>query len=305
MKGFELGADFLWWKPCVSDELDYGARFHGTPSTCLKYRYHAICPDWQPGVRVYVKMPDFYCDWGLAASYTFIESEDHGKVRGSGEIRHSFMHPGFANNDANDCAKGFWNARYNEWDVLLTSDACSRECHTFTHQFGLAGIVLSQHFRVHQHILVRSPSNTEESANWRSDFWGVGFRMGSEYQYRFSDCFRFFAKGQGTILAGKSEGRVHFENEGCSDNRACFHDAECCKMVPGYHLAAGFLYDMCWCDWDFSFKLGYEFLQWHNLPKHRVFVGDSINSSTDAIATSPSGRTLGFHGLTLGASVKF
>ncbi|NGX43727.1 MAG: hypothetical protein K940chlam7_02027, partial [Chlamydiae bacterium] len=301
---FELGADFLWWKPCV-DDLDYAAK--NTKDSPREYKFKNICPDWEPGVRVYLGIPNLYCDWGLTASYTYINSDDSSSASSTGDddIIHVIQHPGLEINNDYECGKGEWDATYHDWDILANYNISCKKCHQFSPYFGVAGICLEQNLKI---TLDDSSTSEKEITKWDSDYWGVGLRLGSGYQYRFSDCLSFFVKGDGTILAGEADSKIKFDdNDSNSNHDLSFKDSKDCQIIPGYHIRAGFIYDTCLCDWDFSLRLGYEFLMWHNVPNHRTFVGnDFTNGKKDAaISTSSNTRTFGFHGLLAGMSVSF
>ncbi len=263
---FEVGVDFLWWKPC-DDDLVYAAeRTKTNPDT---YKYKNVCPDWEPGVRIYLGLPEFYCDLNLKGSYTYIESNDSSSIgESSTSVSHAIAHPGTDISDKGDSGKGKWDATYHEWDILLSFDISCKDCHQFSPYFGVAGIKFDQELKAE--II---DDNKPEVTKWSSDYWGVGLRLGSEYQYRLSDCMLFFVKGDGSILVGEADSKITFDDERDSDSDAdfIFHDNEDCHFLPGYHIGTGIIYDSCICNWDFSFKLGYEFLMWHNVPKHPQF----------------------------------
>ncbi|MFQ5729426.1 MAG: Lpg1974 family pore-forming outer membrane protein [Waddliaceae bacterium] len=297
---FEFGADFLYWKPCV-DDLDYAAE---ESSVNKHFKYRCICPEWEPGFRVYFGMPDFYCDWGLSASWTYIESDDSGSVKDVNDVLGILLHPHtltqHSTTDAFDEAKAHWDADYHEWEVLFSTDLSCKECHHFMPFFGVAGIFLDQCFSCDYY-----DGNTKTfKAHWDSDLWGVGFRAGTEYQYRFSECLSFFTKAAGTILYSEADNKHKSESVSYSAYNVTAKDDDCCHLIPGWHLGTGFTYDTCYCDWDFSFRLGYEFLQWCNIPNHRNF-GSSDDAAGHAHASSNSLRTFGFHGLFAGLGVSF
>ena len=296
---FDFGADFLYWKPCV-DDLDYAAE---ESSADKHFKYRSICPDWQPGVRVYFGMPDFYCDWGMSASWTWIESDDCGSTKDVNDILGILLHPHtLAHHETGtfDKAKASWDSTYNEWEVLFSTDLSCKECHHFMPFFGVAGLFLDQDFSCDYYD---SDVKTYK-AKWDSELWGVGFRAGTEYQYRFSDCFSFFTKAAGTILYSESDSKHKSECFAATGYNITAKDDDCCQIIPGWHLGAGFSYDTCYCDWDFSLRFGYEFLQWCNIPNHRTF-GATDDAAGHAQSTSPNTRTYGFHGFFAGLGMSF
>lgn len=295
--GFEVGAEFLWWKPCV-DDLDYAARVYET-SDHTHVDYKGICPDWDAGVRVTLGLPNFFCNWDVCASYTYFESNDCASIDEENEIVSPLVHQGgLGSTLIYDEAHGSWDMTYHEWDILFAYDIACNPCHHFKPFFGVAGIVLDQGLTVKL-----QDSDTEDEIKWNSDFWGVGLRAGTCYTYKINDCISFYAKAHGTLLAGEADSTNHQDLDTSGEN-IILKDAGCCHFVPGYHIGAGFVYDTCVCNWNLSAKLGYEFLEWCNIPNHRGYTGDNLTTEASH-ATSASVRTLGFHGLVAGLALKF
>jgi hypothetical protein len=298
---FEVGADFLYWKPCISD-LDYAAKV--TENTLTTVEYDSICPEWEPGVRAFLRVPNFYCDWGLSASYTFIESTRTSHVNDDDvDFVVSPLTSGIAFDDEElefEDIRGHWNMDYHEWDVLLSYDISCNQCHHFKPYFGLAGIVLDQDLKV------TLENDGDGEIHWESNFWAVGFRAGSEYQYQINDCWNFFTCANATLLAGSADTTNHQTFENSVSSNVKYKDDDCCQFVPGYHIGAGLEYSACMCDMEYSFRFGYEFLTWFNVPNHRVFFTGEANETTQwAHSSSPNTRELSFHGLFAGLSVKF
>ncbi|NGX43086.1 MAG: hypothetical protein K940chlam7_01377 [Chlamydiae bacterium] len=307
---FEVGVDFLYWKPYV-DNLNYGVIYDRD-----RAKFKKMCPDWEPGVRVMLASPNAYCGWELRGSWTYIESDDSSQTKAGEEewVTSPLIHNAMIlelgeEADLFKKVEGSWNARYHEWDILASYNISCKECHFFQPFFGVAGIFLDQDLKVEASGTI-SDITSEAKVKWDSEYWGVGLRAGTHYEYHFSNCMRFFANAYGTILAGEAtikNDQFIEQISGTGENivERGFKDSENChQMVPGYHLATGFIYDTCWCNWDFSFRLGYEFMNWHNIPNHRVFSGDDLNAGIGH-SSSETTRTLGFHGLLAGLSVGF
>ncbi|NGX43302.1 MAG: hypothetical protein K940chlam7_01597 [Chlamydiae bacterium] len=297
--GFEVGVDFLWWKPCVGD-LDYAAVKKDS-----KFKHKGICPDWEPGFRVYIGKADVCCGGGFGASYTCVSSKSSSSTKKDGEVVLGYGHPGFLTNKGRyDKGKGSYDVNYQEWDLLASYGSSNGECSQSSYYFGVAGINLDQEFKAE----IRQNSPARIRNKWDSDYWGVGLRIGADYKRRICDCFSFFANGQASILAGESCAKSRFDSQDSNTNfDHKFTEEEVCRVVPGYHVGAGFSYDTCVCDWDFSFRVGYEFLSWHNIPSRRTYVSDEkIGDEIEAaLSTSSNSQTFGFHGLFAGFQLSF
>ena len=305
MECYSVDVDFLWWKPCI-DDLEYAA----VESTCDnpddKLKYKKICPDWEPGIRVTFKMPCFYCDWGLRASWSYIKSDHSSFVHSTNNILIPPLHPKIyerVTGNRIDTAKGEWHSCYHDWDILFTYDCsrgevCSDCSHRFLPYFGVAGLFLDQKFDVKFCDLDPACG----CYHWDSDYWGVGLRLGSEYEYQFSRCFSFFLNGSGTILAGERDGKQVSTGFVASDKFTVTED-DCCHIIPGFHLGTGLIYHTAMCHYDFDFRLGYEFVAWLNVPNHRIFTESEEYGWGHG--TSSSTRTFAFHGLFAGFSFSF
>ncbi len=308
---FEIDVDFLYWSPCI-DDLDYATVVTPTNSggvTATDIDHKRFCLDWEPGVRVTLGFPDFFCNWGTSISYTYIGSCDNRKAEFDGDlgefagVSSPLVNPAVFDNDTlYEEAEGSWDLCYHEWDILFGNDIICNQCHHFKPFFGVAGICLDQEIKVN--LTETSGENAEIEVKWENEYWGVGLRTGMEYTYRINQCYSIFAKAHGTLLAGEvcNKNKQFFV---IGDNKEFFNfnEDDHCHFVPGFSIATGFLYDTCYCDREFSFKLGYEFVSWHNIPNHRVYTGRASEELGDS--TSPSTRTLGFHGLMAGVSLSF
>jgi hypothetical protein len=119
---------------------------------------------------------------------------------------------------------------------------------------------------------------------------------------------KVFARGSGSIVVGNDcssadAGVYWLDGTTTTLDTRDYNDDDKCLIVPGYHVQVGFLYESCYCGVDFGVRLGYEFVNWYNVPNHRVFPGESDLDS--AISTSSSIRSFGMHGLLAGADVRF
>lgn len=311
---FDFGVDFIYWKPCI-DDMDYAARVstEGAVPEFTKIKYHSVCPDWEPGVRFFVGMPEFWCEWDLGFSYTWIESRDSDRTRFSetptaligitSPMAHMNLLEGVATlyNDV----KGSWRLRYNEWDLLLSYDISCKPCHEFRPFFGLAGLYIDQKYKVTLRNDVTTP--IEHTVKWNSDYWGIGLRAGTHYAYEICDGASLFARADATLLAGEAnnKNKQDFDNNSTptAANNFKFTDDDCCRFVPGVHIQTGFEWDSCWCDTDYSLRLGWEFVHWHNVPKHRSFTGD--DSGLEISHSGSTTRNIAFHGLLAGFAMSF
>ncbi|MFQ5728913.1 MAG: Lpg1974 family pore-forming outer membrane protein [Waddliaceae bacterium] len=296
-----ISVDFLWWRPSV-DDLDYAA----DRETTTKFKYKHICPDWEPGVRVMFLKPEIFCGWDLNVSWTHIESTDSSSVSHENNIFANLLivsDPPEGFEGIYNSAKGSWNACYQEWNALLLYYIPLGECHHFIPFFGLSGISLEQKLKT-EYTGIDSQSAVSAKGDWHSDYYGIGFRFGSAYSCNFSNCMSFFFNASGAAIVGKFDSTLDSSLlVGSQLSELKLQDNEDRHMATGYHLGAGVSYDTCYCNYDVSFKLGYEIVDWFEIPNQENFVGSP--DSTHYHGSSSSTRAFGFHGLTAGLAVSF
>lgn len=298
---FEFGLDFLYWKPCY-DDLDFAIeRVSIDPD---HYRYKSLCSDWEPGVKFTVCFPEFLCDWSFRGSYVWIRSTDRHSVDSEGRVVDLLVHPQLQENVFSDFVSAKWNTSYNEWDFVAYQKVLFGGCNEFYPYIGLAGIWLNQKLTSSQ----EAGSHTV-TTDWTSHFWSVGLRSGVEYNYHLFTGLKLYADANASILCGASN-TVNTQTQIISseENVMHFRDSKCCRIVPGFHIGLGVMYEVCFCGLDFDAKLGWEFLNWYNLPNHRTFTGDQgedVRPVDVGTSTSPNIRTIGFNGVVAGLSVSF
>ncbi|MEM1283261.1 MAG: Lpg1974 family pore-forming outer membrane protein [Chlamydiota bacterium] len=317
--GFEIGADFLYWKPCV-DNMDYAVvRYSDTTegtsptTTTSKWGYKCLCLDWEPGFRIRFGKDDIWCNWRLNASYTWLDVNTSAtcKVPDNADyVTSPFFHPNFRflqDPEFSDLTvvKGTYDTTYQTWDVLLAYDIACNRCHSFQPFFGVEGLILDQGITASGFVTEDISDVDFYKTKWTSDFFGVGLKIGSDYQFQMFDCVKFYGSAAGTITVGDFDGKYtgYVVNASGEISKSIFADGDCCRVVPGYHLAAGLLYETDACGCEFAIRLGWEFVQWHNVANPRAFssalpLDEHYSSSTDY-------TTLGFHGLVAGLDFSF
>ena len=73
--------------------------------------------------------------------------------------------------------------------------------------------------------------------------------------------------------------------------------------MPGGHLMTGLSYEREFCGKVLRARVGYEFVQWWNVPRIRRFWSE--DEADIAVSTASLGSSLGLHGLFLGLDVGF
>ncbi|CRX38638.1 Lpg1974 family pore-forming outer membrane protein [Estrella lausannensis] len=318
---FDVGVDFLYWKPCV-DDLDYSATVSGEVGNidnALEVRYNSVCPDWEPGFRITLKKESAWKSFDLSFSYTWLDAGDsqssHG---GNGErIAAVGLHPFLVDENSPtgfyDLGKGKWELSYQTFDVLLSYPFRCGSCHTITPFFGVEVAKLDQEWKAAYEYQASTGPAEVAALKWESDYRGAGLKLGTDYNYLLCDGLSLFARASGTILIGDADttnrqSAFEINADGTivpeTANYIEFKDDDCCHVVPGCHLQLGLQYEDETCGCEYKLRLGYEMVKWYNLQNPRRWF-EATDGGNIAQSTHSNTTTLGFHGLLAGVEFKF
>lgn len=317
---FDVGVDFLYWKPCV-DDLDFAAKVEGVISDVdnpLEVRYQSVCPEWEPGYRIFLKRENAWKCFNLSLSYTWLNADDSERSNAhNGEgIAAVGLHPLFANvesdNNFFDSGRGKWELNYQTFDVLLSYPFHCGSCQTIAPFFGVEIVKFDQEWDSKYEITPFGSSLfTVGLAEWESDYTGAGLKIGTDYNYLLCDGLSLFTRISGTIAIGDAkthnrQAQYIVDNAGViSDARYIeFKDDDCCHVIPGCHLQLGLQYENNACGCEYQLRFGYEAVKWYNLQNPRRWFEDTEGGNI-AQAIHSNTTTLAFHGLLSGIEVKF
>ncbi|MGA8163572.1 MAG: Lpg1974 family pore-forming outer membrane protein [Waddliaceae bacterium] len=266
-----------------------------------------------------------------------------------------------------DRLRSTWDVCYHDWDVLLFYPCCICNNQVWTPYFGFASLILNQEVKEFGKGIIGVKNIFafvhDYKAKWKSDLNAYGLRVGMKYEWDFCSCLKIFGKADASIVAGNpcnelkrkhffdlkigeslgvppteeeaavSSGLSQFLSKEGFNSNGIFKDDGCYRCYPGYRLAAGVTYETCMCNTDLWLSVGYEFVEWRNLPNRRMpletvnpglglaFDFDDLTAQQllneieiNPVAslsfpsfntTSPSDRTLGFHGLFVEVGASF
>lgn len=296
-KGNDAFVDFLYWKPCGT-ELDWVAERTGDVATY----YTNIDPDWVPAFRVGLTNSTFFRAVTVEASYLYIHQHTKRTIEANeGNLVSPLIHEAiyaYAPNFLPTEGEAVYNYSFHSWDALLSKSAKVKSFN-FNYFAGAAGIVLDQTL---ESALI-NPA-IEESLirhRWKSDLEAFGLKIGTYGEYRAASAGNLYFFLSGILLAGDNEGYTdHLVQQGEVDQNWRFDEPKrTCYLIPGLHLGAGFDYHTEILCFDLTWKVGYEFVKYWNMPSIRGFTGYD-NNDYIAISTPPNIGSFGFHGWTLG-----
>lgn len=296
-----VGAEFLWWEPCINDlefATTYDLDFTGLNVFEANGHTHFIVHDWAPGFRVRAGKENVFSDWDTEFSYTRVSGNDSATAHApAGGVLFSSLGIVITNLSDLQIAWAKHEYTYQNFDALLGFDYCLTPCHILHPFIGIEGMWFNQvtESNIEGGIL----SDFDAHLRWDSDFWGVGFKAGTEYTCRVFNCLDFFGKGSFTILRGHIDSMVHQNGRSTPGDFALNLDENICVYIPGYHIQLGFNYTKCWCEKVFTLTFGWEFLDWLNTPQIKKFTG------FNPTATQSRGSNFGFQGLFVGGSFQY
>jgi hypothetical protein len=294
--GIWVEAEFLYWKPCLSDSRV--GSISTLPPRIGQNNLEFLSFDWEPGVRATIGKNNLWCGLNLRGSYVYMKPEgqvDLAAPAGS-LIFSDFL---LANYGAAVADFSYSSSTalfqkhtftYQTWEVLLSREF-NTPCLDFIPFFGVEGLILDQ----------RLDFSTANGANsvaidTKLDYSGVGLKAGMDIVYPLCGCLDFFLKPSFSMVYGTKDWKV--SGNGVTNDTTPLPvnfnaNGSACVFIPGFDIQLGFKYMTCCWDKLMGVSVGWEFLQWSNIPQINRF-----NTTDDDL-------TLGFQGLTAGGFVVF
>ncbi len=293
--GIWLEAEFLYWKACISDSGVAGVST--IPPRTGNINVEFLSFDWEPGVRATIGKNNLWGGLNLRGSYVYMKPEGLVDLNASpGTLMFSdFL---LANYGSAVADFGYSTSTsifqkhtitYQNWEVLLSREF-NTPCLDFIPFFGVEGLILDQHLD----FSTASGANSV-AIDTELDYCGVGFKAGMDILYPLCGCFDFFLKPSFSMLYGTKNLRA--TANGISNDTLeainSYSTGEACVFIPGFDIQLGFKYMNCCWDKLMGVSVGWEFLQWSNIPQINRF------------STSDDDLTLGFQGFTASGFVVF
>lgn len=300
-RGYTGGVECIYWRPTY--EIPFAAKgyIEGEYNYNFellqpKARQHYIHTDYMPGVRAYVGVDDFLCDFDLLASYTFLYTWESTGISGlAGTIRDPLWNPGLpcqivsAENQMDFSALNFLDQirsvhqyDYHAIDLMLVGDYCCSPDSTLRPFFGPTGLYVESRMRQNPGMSLFSFSElafvqAELNSKIKTQYWGVGLKLGTTYTYRLTNYFDFYTTGDVALLLGNAQDHAYFDfnsrivtilpiTETTNEERLIVRGENRCISVPGWHLSLGVRLHDYWCHKEIEMRVGYEIVQWHGLP---------------------------------------
>lgn len=297
-EGFWVEAQFLWWKPCLSDNdvatvSDALIPFQGNNSIVF------MPYDWEPGVRVYAGKDNLWCGWDLWGVYTYLQTTGTVDLTApaDGLLFSDYLLANLGSGvvgffySTSDSIHQKQKLNYQTYEILFSRTAFNVNCLSLTPYFGVEGLLLDQTLN-----FSTSTDGNSLSIDASLDYHGVGLKTGIDLLFPLNNCFGFFANTSIAMVYGTKHWKITgngVTNQDTPLNVNTTIKANECLFVPGYDIQIGLDFATCWCGTQVGAKVGWEFLQWCNI------------SQINRFSTNHDKLTLGFQGLIVGGFVKF
>ena len=305
-KGFFIEGDFLYWKPEVN-ELEYALSIN--PVTSEAIEQHEIRYDWEPGFQVAIGYL-FSNNWDLLARYTNLCANKTEMVssRPNQDLFSSFTHRSPVNSNERVISSATSNTKlyYNVLDIEGIRHIFSANRLELLAFLGIRGAWVTQNWEANY-------SPVQYGIRFMQNKWkvqGGGFRFGIDANLELGRGFTFFGTGALTGLLADHETRFRTIAIDRVDPRTIF-DSDIrfsrAKVFPVLEASMGIGWGTYFREgilnhrkdlWGLHIGARYEFIQWWSL--NDIQRPDEISGFEDATPGN-----LGFHGLTLRATIVF
>jgi len=280
--GFSLEAEFLWWRANI-DNLEYGLQGNqtlaGASTGTVSIRTKE--PDYQfdPGVRVSAGYDFGRRNWDLFVRWTYHYTDP---TDSAGSENPSFSILAFqvqAAPQANfnavvlaDRASVEWTNRLNAFDLEMGYDYFFSRRFSIRPHFGLKAAWIDMHYHAkYSNVLIAGNPNTpypELSVRNRSDYWGVGPRVGIDGHLHIGWGFSLYGMTSAAMLYGRFDTKLKLIDPDLTV--VVNHDFY--RLRATGQIAAGLRWGWCFSRKYFlSLHLGWETQYWWEQLEMRFF----------------------------------
>lgn len=303
----EVGADWLYWTPCISDQHFAWEVYENQNG--VGFKTHYMCDNWDSGVRVWGGIKNIWNDFNGYLIYTYINPEAEGSVTSSdNNLYLSWPSPiGEFEEFNGDRVASKWEFEYQSLDAILSYsiDVTRNQCLNVEAFSGLTWVSMKQDRT--DSLFNEFGGEYEDSLVWhrKVDVDAIGPTFGVRTSLRVCDCFNVFGTIQTSLVVGESKVNesmriIESDESEVNQNDYNWTAKDECFCFPGLHLLAGVSYDLCVCDWTVGLRLGWEYVQWINAPSLPWY---ELNSGATRSAFSSQNITM--QGIFVGFNAEF
>ncbi|HLB58630.1 MAG TPA: Lpg1974 family pore-forming outer membrane protein [Bdellovibrionota bacterium] len=201
---YKVTADFLLWN-ATEDGLGWVATCPGGAGTIVMgCDVRQMQPDWRGGFRIGAGYQWSEDMWDVFGKWTWFQDSDYDQVTTVSSLFPIWLHPDVNNNIGRDSGSSWFKVKFNAFDFELAKTFKPGSFFTLRPYVGLKGATIYQTMNNNFVGGAVTNDNLNDSAYMSSDFGGLGFRGGFDYNWDLNWYgFSLFAKGAFSILFGK------------------------------------------------------------------------------------------------------
>lgn len=231
-QGFPLNKDQQWfvtesyllWRP-FQDGIDYANHVNqdGTKASGhvkLRISLEKVEPQWYSGARLAIgKYLANHDAWDVSIVPTYFYSNEKGKSAPN-EDKGTYLTPALTNGTLFEKGSAFWRLNYFTCDLSLGREYRFVDTIIAHPYFGLRGTFINQKLRA----ILKQTEYFEQSGivvsqvvtslfSGRNNFWGIGPRGGSDFQFIFQNQWSFLGGISAAIFLGQSRVKESVEGD--------------------------------------------------------------------------------------------
>jgi hypothetical protein len=224
--GFSLEAEFLWWRATL-DNLEYAVKgkqsFIAFAGLSLSSEIKGVDFEFDPGVRVSAGFDFGRRNWDIALRWTYHYTSPTGST-GTDNPSLSVIplaydpvfQVGTGEPPVANTAKSKWTNQFNALDFEMGYDYFFSQMFSIRPYFGLKAAWIDMHSNSkYTNVLIPGNPNTpfdEVSVRSKSDYWGVGPRVGIDGHLHMGWGFSFYALTSASMLYGAFDTTLKVSN---------------------------------------------------------------------------------------------
>lgn len=331
-------SDFLWWRACEEGlALGVEETFELFPNGAQAMESKLKEPDfhYDPGFRIGLAT---VCDcWDAALNWTYFHTKASVSGKSEGELSRvtggevtSFISAWERDPNLNipEIAKGKWSLSMDWLDLEFGRKFFAAKCFIVRPFFGLRGARVDQGYRTnaYSNIGINSISSFVSNVKAKSNFLGLGPRLGFDLELHLPCCLKLFAQAAGALVFGRTQRHAneHLRNIHGEVIRFGVPDElefkshstldRCSHAITD--LLIGLKWEHCcnWCNREHPITIAFSW-EFHNLYGFNRFIFDQNLASLsfepyqsirgDQIFGSSKSGSISTQGLTVSAEIGF
>jgi len=324
--GAFITVDFLYWYAKESN-LSYASKIKavqtGDATTVSTSTYKSLDGEWDPGFRVGLGWNMCHDGWDLYLNWTYYNNSsksstsvpDFGQATdfylpssGQEALINPWINASFHFNDTSESSARLFDKVVAQWDLYLNQidlelgrRSWVSPCFSMRPYAALRGAWVKTKFNTTSSRTTFDSANSENvqftfKDRFKSKYWGVGFLVGFQPAWHFSNSFMLYSNFDGALIWGdfdtkKREMYLDQRSAGgvpvpqfntSSQSKSCFSD-----MQAILDLSLGLRWERTWCcnRYRTALDLGWEHHMWFDFDHHYQTQGHFSSGSVQGFSS--------------------